>query len=410
MKIGYACIPMGLDAKTTRSFVLKNFSFDRFYECVKYNIEDLNKILNYNIDNNIYMFRISSDIIPFGSHSVNDFSWWKTFHEELQNTGEFIKKNNIRVSMHPGQYTVLNSPFEDVVNKSIRDIEYHCLFLDSLEIDYTNKIVLHIGGAYNDKLSALKRFKENFKKLSDSAKSRLVLENDERIFNIYEVLELCNNLNIPAVFDNLHHNFNPGKCEDIECVLKSVYNSWTTKDGNMKLHYSDSDINKKAGAHSKHIDIENFLNFYEKIKDFNPDIMLEVKDKDISAIECINCLHPTKNSTKFEQWAKYKYTVMEKDYGLYKKCSSIINSDKNMLEFYKIIDKTLALPFNEGNFKNTLLHTWGYIKDKASIKEKTEFINSLENFDDPGKIKNVIKKLCKKYNITYLLNSYYFLM
>lgn len=410
MKIGYACIPMSLDAKTTRSFVLKNFSFDRFYECVKCNLEDLNKILSYNIDNNIYMFRISSDIIPFGSHSINDFSWWKTFHEELQSTGKYIKKNNIRVSMHPGQYTVLNSPSEDVVNKSIRDIEYHCLFLDSLEVDYTNKIVLHIGGAYNDKISALKRFKENFKKLSNSAKNRLVLENDERIFNIYEVLELCNTLNIPAVFDNLHHSFNPGKCEDIECVLKSVYNSWTVKDGNMKLHYSDSDMDKKSGAHSKHINIENFLNFYKKIKDFNPDIMLEIKDKDISAIECINCLQPTKNSTKFEQWAKYKYTVMEKDYALYKECISIINSDKNIIEFYKLIDKTLALPFNEDNFKNTLLHTWGYIKNKATTKEKTEFINLLENFDNPQKIKNVIKKLCKKYNITYLLNSYYFLM
>lgn len=410
MKIGYACIPMAIDAKTTRSFVLKNFSFDRFYECVKYNLEDLNKILHYNIYNNIHMFRISSDIIPFGSHSINDFSWWKTFHEELEVIGNYIKENNIRVSMHPGQYTVLNSPSEDVVKKSIKDIEYHCLFLDSLGVDYTNKIILHVGGAYNDKISSVKRFKESFKRLSDSSKKRLVLENDERIFNIYEVLELCNSLNLPAVFDNLHHSFNPGKCEDIECVLKSVYDSWTTNDGNMKIHYSDSAIDKRPGAHSAHINIDNFLNFYEKVKGFNPDIMLEVKDKDISAIECINSLQEPKASTKFEQWSKYKYTVMEKDYALYKECSAIINSDKDIIEFYRIIDKTLTLPFNEGNFKNTLLHAWGYIKDEAALKEKNEFIKLLDTFENPEKVKALIKKLAKKYNVSYLLNSYYFLI
>ena len=75
--------------------------------------------------------------------------------------------------MHPGQYTVLNSPSEVVVKKSIQDIEYHTKFLDSLEVDYSNKIVLHLGGVYNNKLEAMKRFKNNFKYLSNSAKKKI---------------------------------------------------------------------------------------------------------------------------------------------------------------------------------------------------------------------------------------------
>src|SRR3712207_550835 len=209
MKIGYACIPMTMNYGTNRGFILKNFNHERFYNCVKENLEDLYKILEENIKNHIYFFRISSDIIPFASHKINDIKWWKIFKNELDYIGRYIKYNNIRVSMHAGHYTVLNSPSQEVVVKSIADIEYHAKLLDSLGLDYTHKIVLHIGGVYNSKSEAINRFKNNFKKLSSSAKKRLILENDEKMYSIEDVLNLCNDINIPAVFDNLHHKFNP---------------------------------------------------------------------------------------------------------------------------------------------------------------------------------------------------------
>jgi len=95
---------------------------------------------------------------------------------------------NIRGSMHPGQYTVLNSPNEEVVEKSIMDLEYHCKFLDSLGVDYSNKIILHVGGVYGDKISAMERFKHNFNRLSNSLKKRLVIENDDKSYTIEDVL------------------------------------------------------------------------------------------------------------------------------------------------------------------------------------------------------------------------------
>lgn len=409
-RIGYACTPISIPYKTSRSFMLKNYSEDIFNQCVESNIKDLMSILQWNVKNQIYMFRISSDIIPFGSHHINNTKWWETFKNELLQCGEFIKTNHIRVSMHPGQYTVLNSPNEEVVKKSIEDLEYHCRFLDSLEVDYSNKIILHVGGVYGDKPSAIERFKHNFYRLSDSLKNRLVVENDDKSYTIEDVLGICNEISIPAVFDNLHHKLNTCSLE-WEDILKGVKNTWKALDGPVKFHYSDQDIDKKGGAHSKTVITENFLRYMESIMDLGGDVMLEVKDKEISAIKCICALDeklPIK--TRTEQWAKYKYSLMEKNYSYYKKCSSLVNSKVTMREVYTYIDQCLSQPFDEGSFINAAQHVYGYVKDKVTSKEKENFSELLKNpSENKDKIKNSLQKLCKKYKAEYINNSYYFI-
>ncbi|WP_027308080.1 UV DNA damage repair endonuclease UvsE [Caloramator sp. ALD01] len=408
MKIGYACIPLGVKYKTNRGFMIKNFTKERLYEAIQQNLLDLLKILEYNVSKGIYLFRISSDIIPFGGHKINTYDWDAEFKDILIKIGEYIKNNNIRVSMHPGQYTIINSPDNSIVENSIREIEYHTLFLDSLELDYTHKVVLHIGGVYKDKSSAMERFCKNFNLLSQSSKKRLVIENDEKNFNIDEVLDISNRISIPAVFDILHHSINPTQ-DNTETILKKCLETWKKEDGPMKLHYSDQSPTKQKGAHSDYVSIQNFLEFYKIASKFDCDIMLETKDKDISAIKCINTIFPVKKSVMYDEWAKYKYVVMEKDYALYKKCSSIINSETNMLEFYKTIDYALSLLLNEGAVKNTLQHVWGYFKDKANDKEFVKF-HQLLSTKEYTKAKAFLKRLAEKYNEEYLLNSYYFII
>lgn len=480
MKVGYACIPLTVPYKTTRSFMIKNFSEDRLYKCASENIEDLKNILQCNVKNGIYLFRISSDIIPFGSHKINNIKWWEIFKKQLSEIGQYIKEQGVRVSMHPGQYTVLNSPSSEVLDNSLRDIEYHCKFLDSLKLDYTHKIVLHIGGVYGDKKLSIKRFVDNFQKLSPSAKKRLILENDDKSYNIEEVLEICNKLNIPAVFDNLHHRLNPpvncedakerkrrynqctyhdtylnqsdikdtngeglknypdskntGKCSgndksaiEIKCdinnntyvsgfsdvyiddIFKRIKATWKEEDGAMKIHYSDKDTDKKGGSHSKFVLTENFLNYYKKIEKYQPDIMLEVKDKDISAIKCVNLIfNEGKRGVLYDEWARYKYLVMEKAYALYKKCSSLVRENCSLKEFYSFVDACLSMPYNEKNFKNTAFHIWGYFKDCATDKEKRDFLNLMDEYKDPQKVKEKLYKLAVKYEREYLVESYYF--
>ena len=410
MKIGYACVPLTIDARTSRRLIIKNFNYDNFFVITKANLTDLRLILEHNIKNNIFMFRISSDIIPLGSHEINDIQWQEIFKYELEDTGKFIRENNIRVSMHPGQYTVLNSNSEEVVAKSIKDIEYHTLFLDSLKVDFTNKIVLHIGGVYGDKESAIERFILNFKRLSPQAQKRLIIENDDKSYTVKDVLSISKVLDIPVVFDNLHHLLNSETSENLESILKEVALTWKELDGPMKLHYSDSSGSKRAGAHSKFVFTKNFIPYLNEVKDFDPDIMLEVKDKDISAIKCIQFTSKVqKIHTLYDMWAKYKYLVMEKDYKLYKQCSNMVKSKCTLTVFYEFIDEVLSLPLNEKNFINTAYHIWGYFKNVATPSERKKFDFYINNKELNEKFKQFLKKLACKYNVEYLLNSYYFL-
>lgn len=409
VRIGYACTPVMLPYRTSRAIVLKNFNEVKFNECTSANLSDLKHILEWNVKNNIYMFRISSDIIPFGSHPVNTLNWQETFKTELKALGNFIIKNNIRVSMHPGQYTILNSINEDVVNNSIADLEYHCNFLDALGVDSSHKLIIHVGGVYGNKPLAISNFISNYAKLSTSIKNRLVLENDDKNYTIEEVLSICNRLNMPAVFDNLHHKLNPCLM-GFHDILTEVSKTWSTKDGSVKVHYSDQDYNKKNGSHSKFIDTKNFMSYISLIKDYNMDIMLEVKDKELSALKCINLINDKPSSLKYSIWAKYKYSVMEKNYSCYKLCSKLVNSNASLKDIYEAIDKALELPFNEGNFINTAEHVYGYVKTNVNLKEKEKFFKLLSSpLENSVKLKNHLKKLCKKYNSTYINESYYFI-
>lgn len=390
--------------------MLKNFNEVNLMQCAESNLEDLMSILRWNVKNRIFMFRISSDIIPFGSHKVNHIAWWERLKEKLAECGEFIDKNQIRVSMHPGQYTVLNSPEEEVALRSIADLEYHCRFLDALGVDASNKIILHVGGVYGDKAAAVQRFISNFGRLSEAVKKRLVIENDDKSYTIEEVLELCNTLSIPAVFDNLHHKLNPCSLSWNE-ILKGVRKTWKAEDGPVKLHYSDQDEDKKGGAHSRFVIIKNFLNYLESLGNLQADIMLEVKDKELSALKCVYSLDKDLGTAvRADQWAKYKYTVMEKNYAFYKRCNKFVNSNVPMAEVYTYIDECLLTPFDEGAFRNAAEHVYGYVKDKVSEKEKMNFQALLPNVSENRiKMKDFLQRLCKKYNVAYMNESYYFI-
>ena len=132
MNIGYACINVGTFETKMRSCLIKNATPEILSTLIQSNLEELDNILDYNIRNDIKLFRISSDIIPFGSHPINTLKWWEKFNNQLKEIGKKALENNIRLSMHPGQYTVINSLDEAVVKRSVADLKYHAKFLDSM--------------------------------------------------------------------------------------------------------------------------------------------------------------------------------------------------------------------------------------------------------------------------------------
>jgi UV DNA damage endonuclease len=293
MRIGYPCINLTLKNQYSSTFRLKSYSEKRFNETVKNNLDHLLSVLNFNKKNNIYFFRISSDIIPFASHPVCDINWSDIFKEKLKEIGDFIIKNNIRVSMHPDQFVILNSKSEDIVKNSIRELQYHCKLLDSMRLPTSAKIQIHVGGVYGDKKKAKKDFVNNFNNLlEESLKKRLVIENDDRSYSLKDCLDINSETGIPIVFDTFHHEcLNNG--ETFQQSLSSFIESWSYLiDGNPILDYSSQSIGERKGKHAKTLDKNHFVYMYTEFKntikenqvDLDLDIMLEIKDKEKSAL------------------------------------------------------------------------------------------------------------------------------
>lgn len=416
MSIGYACKTVGVINTHMKSCTLKNASKERLTELAKHNINSLNNIIDYNIENNIKLFRISSDLIPFGSSKVNKIKWWDIFSYELYSIGEKIKSCNMRVSVHPGQYTVLNSNNDDVVMNAVQDLIYHTRILDSLGLNSMHKVVLHIGGAYDNKELSAKRFANNYTLLDENIKKRLVIENDDKIYNVEEVLEIGQKLKIPVIFDNLHNEINPTQQDMGEKYwIEQCKSTWKKEDGNQKIHYSQQAAQRKRGSHSDFISIKEFMTFYEMLGRTDIDIMLEVKDKNLSCVKCINCTDPNLHIYELEkEWSKYKYTILERSHKDYLEIRELLKNKENCspVSFYSLIESGLESVGDTGSYINAAHHVWGYFKKIANEKEKVNFLKYLERYQinetSISPVKSYLKKLAEKYEQKYLLNSYYF--
>ena len=145
--LGYVGINTLLQT-ASKTFRLANYSSERMLEISRKNLHALREILQWNVAHRIKLFRITSGLIPFGSHSINSGIWKKDLREDFQEIGDFIRRNFLRVSMHPGQYTVINTPDSETYERSLKDLQYHCAVLDLMELDGSHKIVIHGGGIY----------------------------------------------------------------------------------------------------------------------------------------------------------------------------------------------------------------------------------------------------------------------
>jgi len=416
MSIGYACLNIGTPNTNIRSLMQRNAIPERLTEVTACNLEALETMVDYNITNDIRLYRISSDLIPFGSSPVNPLDWPEIHKEAFERIGAKIRKSGMRVSLHPGQYTVLNSPMEDVVERAIADLVYHETILTALGTDMTNKIVLHVGGIHGDKEAALDRFAENFQLLPESVQNRLVLENDDRFYDIEDILKRAHLLQIPAVYDNLHHAINqpPSGGADPYWIVEAN-KTWKAADGKQKVHFSQQAEGKRPGAHADTIQLETFLQFYDQMVDPTIDIMLEVKDKNLSAIKCQNATTENKRMALLEkEWGRYKYTILEKSAADYQSIRTLLKDKSNypVREFYRLIEDALAKETQAGSAENAAQHVWGYFKNKATPQERKAFEKSMEDYHNwTGSLTTVkrhLLKLSTKYEEKYLMQSLYF--
>ncbi|KAH7122330.1 UV-endonuclease UvdE-domain-containing protein [Dendryphion nanum] len=213
------------------------------------NARDVIKMVRWNDKYGIKFMRLSSEMFPFASHDVYGYKLAPFAADTLAEAGKVIAELGHRVTTHPGQFTQLGSPRKEVIENSIRDLEYHAEMLSLLKLppqqDRDAVMILHLGGAYGDKPAAIARFRENYARLSGSVKKRLVLENDDVVWSLHEILPLCQELNIPCVLDFHHHNilFDSTQIregtKDVVEVFPAIIETWDRKNITPKMHYSE---------------------------------------------------------------------------------------------------------------------------------------------------------------------------
>lgn len=292
--LGYACINMTLGkegiltGRALRKATLELKGLGYASKLALQNALDLEKILQWNLANGIYFFRLGSDLFPWGNKvNVYDFPDIKEIEKVLYRCGQFATANGIRITTHPGPFNLLASPKEDVVINTIKDLEMHSLVFDLMGLSRTpyNKINIHVGATYGDKYNATETWCQNFLRLSEGVRARLTIENDDKA-TMYSVKDLYSLIHektgIPIVFDFHHHTFNDGG-QSAKEALELAMSTW----GDIKpvVHYSESkslhESNDKLNprAHS------DFINGPIDTFGYDVDVMIEAKAKELALLK-----------------------------------------------------------------------------------------------------------------------------
>lgn len=295
-QLGYACINERLKAqrpsiRTNRGMIKRTFQDkgpDYAAKLILENARDLLRILQWNEQNDIRFFRVSSDMLPWASEfDLRKAPLWSDIEDALGAVGDFARRNGHRITMHPGPFNCLGSPSEAVIANSIKDMELHGLLLDTIGMPRSRyaKINIHVGGAYGEHDDTMDRFCRNVERLSDSVRSRLTVENDDRP-NLFSVSQLCRGIwqrtEIPIVFDSLHYDYGPEDVPKSEALSLAV-STWP--DGIVPVcHHSSSrkvhedPTCRMAKAHADHIH-EAF-----ECGPHTVDVMLETKAKEAALL------------------------------------------------------------------------------------------------------------------------------
>jgi len=273
---------------------------------LRVSIDCFREILRYLDEANIRMYRISSDFAPYVTHP--DMPWFRgqidECLDELAEVGALARGYGIRLSFHPSQYIVLNSPDEEIARHSIEDYKAQGRMLDAMGQGSEAVVVTHIGGVYGDRAGSMERFISRCERLPGETRRRLVVENDDASYSVADVLRVSRATGIPVVFDYLHHmNYNPGRLGIREAVERSLA-TWPSG-VQPKIHFSSPRTelreqrrkSRETGKmetvylppllsrHSDYVNPYEFAMFVREVEGLPEfDVMLEAKAKDLALL------------------------------------------------------------------------------------------------------------------------------
>jgi len=281
MKYGYACINTVLREQkifasrgmTQKTFLTKGLQYASMLALQ--NAKDLLTILQWNQNHSIFFYRMSSGIFPWMSeYELQDLPNFDDIKSILQQIGSFAKTHHHRLTFHPGQFNALASPKDIVVRKTIKELEQHAQIMDLIGLPRSPqaKINIHVGGTYDSKLSTLNRWCNVFYDLSQSVRSRLTLENDDKPngYTTNDLLWAHELTNIPITFDSHHHTCN-GQSSHKQ-AMKLAFKTWP-KHVTPVIHVSSHRPGSSIQAH------DDFVQSFDTFN-MNVDVMFEAKQKE----------------------------------------------------------------------------------------------------------------------------------
>jgi UV DNA damage endonuclease len=282
IRLGYPTQNLTIPASTNRTLRLASLgNASKVHSIVRENLAGLQTILRWNAARGIGLFRMGQSLIHFASHPAFPYDWEAEHGDELREAGNLARSLHIRLSMHPGQYINPGSPNPEVVERSLIELRYVARVF-SLMGNPDAVLVLHMGGAYEDRVSAAGRFVEVMRPEEETL-SYLALENDERIWTVEEVVKTALSLGVPAITDTLHHGLNPGDLT-LEEALDLSLPTWEVRASRPKLHLSSQDPEKQRGAHAYAVDLSDLHRLLEVLSDREADVMVEAKGKERALI------------------------------------------------------------------------------------------------------------------------------
>ncbi len=259
------------------------------------NADALLAALQFCANNGIGCFRVNSQILPIKTHpecgyQIEDLPEAQKIIDRFQECGKFAQQHNLRTCFHPDQFVVLNSPRIDVVEKSVQELEYQAEVAEWIGADVIN---IHGGGAYGDKQLALDDFARGLDRLSLRVRTRLSVENDDKIFTPVDLLPICKSSGVPLVYDVHHHRCHPDELS-VEQATEMATATWNREP---MFHISSPLDGWEKTKPERHHDFIDIIDFPDCWRNLHMTIEVEAKAKEVAVLKLQKQLA--------EQWGVY---------------------------------------------------------------------------------------------------------
>lgn len=286
VRLGYVanCLTLGIGASHTTRLALA--TPERLAGLVAENLAELERILRFNESRGIRLFRIGSSLVPFASHPVNRLRWWQTFARDFAALGRIAARSGQRLSLHPSPAGASLSGLSAATREAARrELRYGARVLDLLGQGPEARVVVHVGGAAPDRVTAADRAHRFVDSLDEEVRRRIAVEHDDRIWRAREVLPLARDHGLPVIVDNLHHAVLPSEPPlALGELFAAAAATWHALGLRPKAHLASQRAGARPGAHADRVDPEEARRVLAALP-APYDLMLEAKEKDLALFE-----------------------------------------------------------------------------------------------------------------------------